>query len=105
MIKLHEDISPERQEFLLNPKNRDKVETFLYHIYGRRLYKISVGYKWVTLRSDSHTQRLRYEKFKEISKSNWIRSAKTDASTKVYLKTGAYKRPKKWGENYGLWKF
>lgn len=42
MNKYYMDISPHRQEFLLNPKNKDRVETFLYHTYGRRLYKISV---------------------------------------------------------------
>lgn len=103
MNKLYENISPERQEFLLNPKNKDKVETFLYHTYGRRLYKITVGYKWVVLRCNTHVQRMRYSTFKELALSNWIRNAKTDASTKVYLETGKYKRARKWRLNYGLW--
>lgn len=102
MIKLHKDISKERQDFLLNPQNRDKVETFLYHTYGRRLYKISVGYKWVFLRSPSHTQRMRLNKFLELAKSNWIRSAKNDASYQNYLIKGTYKRPRGWEKNYGL---
>ena len=103
MNKYYMDISPHRQKFLLNPKNKDRVETFLYHTYGRRLYKISVGYKWVVLRSDTHVQRMRHETFKQLALSNWIRNAKTDASTQVYLETGQYKRPKNWRLNYGLW--
>ena len=102
MVKLLKDISLERQNFLLNPQNRDKFETFLYHTYGRRLYKISVGYKWVYLRSRLHTQRMRFNKFQELAKSNWIRNAKTDASYQNYLVKRTYKRPKGWEKNYGL---
>jgi hypothetical protein len=102
MIKLYDNISPERQEFLLNPKNKDRAETFLYHTYGRRLYKISVGYKWVMLRSECHVQRMRHETFKQLALSNWIRDAKTDASIQVYNKIGKYKRPRNWRINYGL---
>jgi len=102
MINLLETISNERQEFLLHPKNKDRVQTFLNHTYGRRLYKISVGYKWVVLRSNTHTQRMRYSAFEKLARSNWIRDASTDASTKVYLETNVYKRPKNWGVSYGL---
>lgn len=54
------------------------------------------------LRSDTHVQRMRHETFKQLALSNWIRNAKTDASTQVYLETGQYKRPKNWRLNYGL---
>ena len=100
---LHDSISEERQNYLLNPQNRDYYITHLYHTYGRRVYSVKVGWKWVYLRSNAHVQRMRLSKFKEIAMSNWIRDSKADASFQAYKDTGSYKRTdKNWYIKYGF---
>tara|TARA_R100001082_G_scaffold102455_1_gene72566 strand:+ start:3833 stop:4147 length:315 start_codon:yes stop_codon:yes gene_type:complete len=102
MITLLESISPERQRVLTEPKNRDHFKTFLYFTYGRRLYEVKVGYKWVYLRSKAHNKRLSFRDFEELALKNWIRDARFDAQSKVYDEIGKYKLPKNWQEQYGI---
>lgn len=102
MQSLIEDISPERQEKLLNPKSSDHYETFFYGKYGRRLYTIKVGRKWVYMRSNAHKARITFNRFKSLAFSEWKRCASTHALTKVYEETGKYKYKNVWWRDYGF---
>jgi|TARA_R100000742_G_C4202748_1_gene31377 hypothetical protein len=102
MEKLLETISLERQERLLNPQTSDHFETFMFGKYGRRLYQVKVGRKWVFMRSRGHRARITLQRFKNIAYSQWKRDASTDASTQVYKETGVYKRKRGWWKHYGF---
>ena len=52
---LYDSISEERQNYLLNPQNRDYYITHLYHTYGRRVYSVKVGWKWVYVQAYKDT--------------------------------------------------
>ena len=100
MIKLLEDISESRQEKLLNPKMSDHYQTFFYGKYGRGLYEIKVGRKWVTMKSKSHKARMSLAKFEVHAFLEWKRCAESDAC--VLGSHKGYKKPRNWWKEYGF---
>ena len=98
MEKLHEKISPERQERLLNPQMSDHFETFFIGKFGNRLYQIKIGRKWVTMRSNCHKARISIEKFKTLAFVQWRRDVES------YTFVPNEKRKREWYKDYGFTK-
>jgi hypothetical protein len=102
MLKLYKDFSEAKQEKLLNPQMSDEFETFFYGKYGRRLYTIKVGRKWVYMKSSAHKVRMPLRKFKVHAFLEWRRIARTQASVEAMQETGKYKRKNGWWKAFGF---
>ena len=94
--ELLENISPERQERLLNPQMSDHYKTFLFGKYGHRIYTVKVGRKWVMLRSNNHRAKISLERFKAIAFVQWRRDVET------HTFNPSVKRKREWYRDYGF---
>ena len=102
MLKLYDNFSEAKMDRFLNPQMSDHYETYFYGKYGRRLYTIKVGRKWVYMRSNAHKVRMPLRKFKVHAFLEWRRIARTQASLEAMDTNGNYKRKKGWWKAFGF---
>lgn len=99
---LLENVSEAKRERLLNPQMSDHFQTFMFGKFGRRLYTIKVGRKWVFMKSNSHRARLPLAKFKQLAFLEWRKCARLQASVEAMETNGNYKRKRGWWKAFGF---
>ena len=102
MLKLYDNFSEAKMDRFMNPQMSDHYETYFYGKYGRRLYTIKVGRKWVYMRSNAHKVRMPLRKFKVHAFLEWRRIARTQASLEAMDANGNYKRKRGWWKAFGF---
>lgn len=102
MEKLFDEFSLAKMDRFLSPQMSDHYQTYFYGKYGRRIYTIKVGRKWVYMKSNAHRVRMPLRKFKVHAYLEWRRIARTQASREAMQETGKYKRKIGWWKNFGF---